>query len=141
MDAPHLPPFHESLPAKLRLIFAALDDHPPRLDTRVVKALRLFQSQLAKPWYLTELASVVNVCERQLERLFQEELHLTPLQCLTHLRLAQAASLLFTTKLEIKEICEQVGYHDASQFSAAFKRLFGQTPRKYRQQVTKRIQI
>lgn len=141
MDAPHLPSFHESLPVKLRTLLAALDDHPPRLDTRVVKALRLFRSQLVKPWYLEELASVVCVCERQLERLFRQELQLTPLQCLNHLRLAHAAFLLATTKLEIKEICEQVGFHDASQFSTAFKHIFGQTPRQYRQQVTKRIQI
>jgi transcriptional regulator GlxA family with amidase domain len=105
---------------------------PTQLDLRVQQVMQLLQENIAKPYYLKELAAAVNLSPRQLERLFQREIQFTPLQYLKRLRLAQAANLLCTTDRDIKEIRLEVGYNDARQFGADFKRHFGCPPRQYR---------
>jgi transcriptional regulator GlxA family with amidase domain len=103
-----------------------------QLDRRVQHVIERFQADLAKPYYLKELAAIIHLSPRQLERLFQQETKSTPLQYLKRLRLEQAANLLLTTDKDIKEIRLLVGYKDASQFGADFKRLFGCTPQQFR---------
>jgi AraC-like DNA-binding protein len=76
----------------------------------------------------------VNLCPKQLTRLFQQQTGFTPLQYLKRLRLEEAKDLLADFTLSIQEVLHQVGYENASQFSADFKRVFGCTPRQYRQQ-------
>ncbi len=105
-----------------------------RLDARLQQVIERFLADLSQPYYLKELAAAVQLCPRQLGRLFQQEIHFTPLQYLKRLRLEKAAELLRTTDDGIKEICGQIGCEDISQFGAAFKRVFGRTPRQYRQQ-------
>lgn len=51
---------------------------------------------------------------------------------LRELRMGQAAKALAETSASVGEIAAAVGYENASKFSAAFKRVFGETPLEYR---------
>lgn len=102
-------------------------------DWRVQKVVQHLLEDLCQPHYLDDLATVTNLCPKQLTRLFQQQTGLTPLQYLKRLRLKEAKDLLTDLTLSIQEVLQQVGYENASQFSADFKHAFGRTPRQYRQ--------
>ena len=53
---------------------------------------------------------------------------------LKEFKLKQAARLLAETKLQLNDICGQIGYSDTSQFISSFKEMYGITPLKYRRQ-------
>jgi len=48
-------------------------------------------------------------------------------------RMLRAAELLLTSSHSILQIAEQVGYLDSNNFSTAFKKTMGKSPRQYRQ--------
>ena len=54
---------------------------------------------------------------------------------LTNLRLQKAVELLKTTDEKTYIIAEMVGYADQNYFSYVFKKKYGVSPSKYRQQV------
>jgi AraC-like DNA-binding protein len=58
-----------------------------------------------------------------------------PAKFLKSLRMQQAATLLTTTFLSVKEIVRQVGLTDESHFVRDFKRIYGMTPSEYRNSV------
>jgi transcriptional regulator GlxA family with amidase domain len=105
-----------------------------KLDRSIRKVIQLFQADLSRTPSLQEMAETAQVCPRQVERLFRKQTQLTPLQYLKRLRLEQAANLLVTEDWDVKKIGLEVGYKDASQFSAEFKRLYGKTPCQHREQ-------
>ncbi len=47
-------------------------------------------------------------------------------------KLQQAANMLKDTGMKVEQICEAVGYQDASQFARAFKKVYALTPKEYR---------
>jgi transcriptional regulator GlxA family with amidase domain len=49
-----------------------------------------------------------------------------------NLRLEQARHLLQTTQMSVSEIGYRCGFEDATSFSRAFKRSFGQSPTQYK---------
>lgn len=51
---------------------------------------------------------------------------------LRQIRMENAAELLTDTQLKIEQICENVGYHDATQFIKTFKKYYGTTPLRFR---------
>ncbi|MFN7928344.1 MAG: AraC family transcriptional regulator [Blastocatellia bacterium] len=104
-------------------------------DWRVQKVIKRLLNNLHQPHYRDNLAETVSLCPKQLTRVFRQQTGFTPLQYLKRLRLEEAKDLLADFTLSIQEVLQQVGYENASQFSADFKHAFGRTPRQYRQLV------
>jgi AraC-like DNA-binding protein len=52
-------------------------------------------------------------------------------------RMAKARELLVTTTLNITEVMQQSGFNDSANFSKAFKKLTGKSPRQYREDLKK----
>lgn len=48
------------------------------------------------------------------------------------IKMENAATLLTDTDMKVEQICDSVGYSDATQFIKTFKAYFGTTPLKYR---------
>lgn len=51
---------------------------------------------------------------------------------LHQIRMEHAAQLLADTNLKVDQVCENVGYHDTTQFIKSFKKFYGTTPLRYR---------
>tara|TARA_B100000683_G_C12395648_1_gene517462 strand:+ start:740 stop:961 length:222 start_codon:yes stop_codon:yes gene_type:complete len=49
------------------------------------------------------------------------------------MRMHKAAAMLTNTKLSVSDIAQRVSYQDVSRFGQHFKRQYGLTPLKYRQ--------
>ena len=79
-----------------------------------------------------DLARHVGLSERQLRRRFQDAYGKTPRRYLSERRLRQAADMLRTTRLGIKQIAAELGAPSLPAFRREFTRLFGVTPLAFR---------
>jgi AraC-like DNA-binding protein len=57
---------------------------------------------------------------------------LTPLQCITEVRLKNASRLLRTTKIAIDQVGHQCGFENGSAFIRLFRSKFLKTPQQFR---------
>ena len=81
---------------------------------------------------LDDLAAVAHVSKYHLVRTFKASTGFPPHAYLQQIRLRQASSLLRQTSASVTQIANESGYHSASQFAAAFRRHYGQSPARYR---------
>lgn len=79
---------------------------------------------------LGDLAQAVNVDPAYLCRLFARFDHQSPYQRLLQLKMSYAAGRL-TQGLLVKQAAREVGFADPFQFSRAFRRVLGYSPRKF----------
>lgn len=79
------------------------------------------------------LAARLGIGERQLRRLFVEELGVSPLQIESTRRLLFAKQLLSETALPVTEIALAAGYSSLRRFNAAFLAAYGLAPSRLRQ--------
>jgi transcriptional regulator GlxA family with amidase domain len=84
------------------------------------------------PQTVGELARAVRLSPAHLQRLFKQETGVHISDLLSESRLRNAAQLLATTDMEIKEVAYLAGYQHHSSFVRAFQRRFGQSPKAYR---------
>ena len=80
-----------------------------------------------------EIAEAANVTPQYLCRLFQSNLHMTPIAYLNTVRINEAKRLLASTSLPIQTIGEKVGFLSPHYFSHTFQKLEGVTATKYRE--------
>lgn len=66
-------------------------------------------------------------------RLFKRFEHCSPYQFLIRRRMHYAAELLSDPKRLVKQVSRRLGFTDATQFSRAFKRVHGISPRRFQQ--------
>ncbi|MEJ6003013.1 GlxA family transcriptional regulator [Paucibacter soli] len=98
------------------------------------EALALMEANLAEPLPTEEVARLVGVSRRQLERLFKQYLDALPSRYYVELRLQRARRLLQQSSQSILQIGLSCGFSSGPHFSNAYKSLFGNTPRDERSQ-------
>lgn len=81
---------------------------------------------------LGELASSCKISRSRLSLLFKQQTGDTVKQYRRNHRLEEAARMLATTQMSIKEISYHVGYQHTSSFVRAFRNEFKLSPRHYR---------
>ena len=110
----------------LRLLIGA--DQP-----KLTEAVELMESNLEELLNLDDLASLIGVSRRQLERLFNKYLGCVPRRYYLDLRLKKARQLLLQTPGSVSEIAIACGFVTASHFSKSYREMFGLSPREERQ--------
>ncbi|WIT11620.1 helix-turn-helix domain-containing protein [Paucibacter sediminis] len=101
---------------------------------KLAEALALMEANLAEPLPTEEVARLVGVSRRQLERLFKQYLDALPSRYYVELRLQRARRLLQQSSQSILQIGLSCGFSSGPHFSHAYKSLFGNTPRDERSQ-------
>jgi transcriptional regulator GlxA family with amidase domain len=109
----------------LRLRLGVTDEH-------LLKVLRAMEANLEAPLKRAELAGLVGISLRQLERLFLHQLGRGVHQHYRSLRLDRARHLLRETSLPVLDVALATGFSSASQFSRAYRLTFGEAPSKSR---------
>lgn len=99
---------------------------------KLAEALALMEANLAEPLPTEEVAQLVGVSRRQLERLFKQHLDTLPSRHYLALRLARAQRLLQQSSQSILQIGLSCGFSSGPHFSNAYKSHFGHTPRDER---------
>ena len=104
------------------------------MDVRIQILTSLIQREFYRDFHTEGLAHVVNLSPSRLRHLFKHDTGQTLGQYLTCTRMQHARVLLETTHLRVKEVMNQVGISDCSHFARDFKKLYGLSPARYRQQ-------
>lgn len=99
---------------------------------RVKRVIELMEGDPSRSFTLGKMAESVNLSAPYFCYLFKTITGVPPAKYLKSLRMQQAALLLTTTFLSVKEIVRRVGLTDESHFVRDFKRLYGMTPSEYR---------
>lgn len=105
-----------------------------RLGTRnrhLLKAVSFLEQSIEEPFSIDEYAEKIGVSRRQIERLFQKNLGVTPLQYLNNLRLQHGRALLSETDMSVLDTAIACGYGSSSHFSKSFRKKFGISPHKF----------
>ncbi|SIS45478.1 GlxA family transcriptional regulator [Neptunomonas antarctica] len=95
--------------------------------------LALMHTNIDEPLHLEELAALVSLSRRQIERMFQTYLETSPSRYYLELRLSYARRLLQQSNESIINISLACGFISTSHFSHCFKDYFGIPPSATRQ--------
>ncbi len=106
-------------------------------DPFLTKALVAMHNAPEKNWTINQLAEVAGMSRSSFAQRFKDVVSMPPLTYLIDYRLRLAARYLRLQQNSISRISEIVGYASDSTFSQAFKRVYGVSPKAYRQQYQK----
>ena len=96
---------------------------------------RYLQEHLGEPISVATLASVARLSRYHFGRAFKVSFGSSPHRFHVQLRLERAKEILSTSPVSVTQIALDVGFHETSSFSAAFRRVTGLTPTQYRHSV------
>ncbi len=99
---------------------------------KLKEAVALMQSNIEEPLATDDIAQLVGVSRRQLERLFKQHLDSLPSRYYTELRLNRARQLLQQSSQSILQVGLGCGFSSGGHFSSAYRARFGVTPREQR---------
>lgn len=105
-------------------------------DSRVRRAMLMIERQLLQPLAVVAIAQEIGTTSRQLSRLFDRELGLSPTAFRDQLRLYRARALVRETRQPMTQIAGECGFADAAHFSRRYRRLFDTTPSADRRSMT-----
>ena len=94
--------------------------------------LEYIQKNYQKTIRLKDISTITHMSISRLSVLFKEKTGESFTQYLIDYRMAKACELLTSTKKQMKEISNLVGYDDYSQFVKMFRKVIGVTPQEYR---------
>ncbi len=101
-------------------------------NTNVLTTIDIMRNHLADPLDLSQLAQLNELSARQLTRLFQNHLKMSPMEFYRNLRLEKARDLLDKSSLNITDIAFATGFNQLPHFSRAFTLQFGKSPSQTR---------
>ena len=98
-----------------------------------IKAMMVYiHEHFQEPISVEQLAETVHISKRACFRLFQENLHMTPVEYMRSCRLQRACQMLAEGKEPITQIAYSCGLGSSSYFGKVFRERFGCTPAQYR---------
>ena len=109
-------------------------------DPYLAKAIIAMHDSPGRSWTINKLAEIAGMSRSSFAQRFKDVVGMPPLTYLIDYRLRLAARYLRLQQNSISRISELVGYASDSTFSQAFKRVYGVSPKVYRQQHQKQAQ-
>jgi transcriptional regulator GlxA family with amidase domain len=113
------------------------ENHPQHVHLRakvglthenLIEAAALMAANIEEPLPMDEVARLVGVSRRQIERLFKRYVGVAPTKYYLDLRLNKARELLQQTSMSIMEISIACGFVSNPHFSHCYRKLFGHAP-------------
>lgn len=132
-DAVKADPFGNSARSYCFLMeLAALTAFEENQDPAFMRAVAIMESNFQEDLQIPMIASHVGVSGSTLRRMFQHELHCSPLEYLNSVRMKFAVEKLRHTGLRIKEIAIMSGFPSPARFCNVFMEKFHVTPGEFR---------
>lgn len=110
-------------------------------DPRIAPAVRLMHGNPAKNWQLTELAKAAAMSRTAFAVYFKSIAGVAPLTYLTEWRMRLAEKALRDSNKPLVVVASSLGYTSESAFSTAFKRVTGNAPKRYRNQMQRKSRL
>jgi two-component system response regulator YesN len=99
----------------------------------ILKSIDYIRNNYMKKLTLDEVAASVYLSPSYFSKIFKEEMDMNFNTYLNHIRIQMSKKLLADTSISIVDISNIVGFEDQSYFSKVFKKITGQSPKKYRE--------
>ncbi len=97
-------------------------------NSKLLLAIEIMRNNLEDPLPPSEVARVVGMSTRQLERLFSKYMGTSPKKYYLGLRLEKARNLLSQTDMSLMDICVLCGFRAPSHFSKTYRKAYGVAP-------------
>ncbi|RQR30185.1 MULTISPECIES: GlxA family transcriptional regulator [unclassified Burkholderia] len=110
---------HQPIPVGARLESARAE---------LVEAVKLMEANVEEPLSFDEIARLVGLSARQMQRVFKEYLNASPRKYYLSVRLKHAQGLLRAGNDFIAHVSSRCGFPSACSFSKAYRREFGHAP-------------
>ncbi|MBH9661727.1 GlxA family transcriptional regulator [Burkholderia multivorans] len=94
----------------------------------LVEAVKLMETNVEEPLSFPEIARLVGLSARQLQRVFKEYLNVSPRDYYRSVRLRHARALLRRGNDLVGDVSARCGFSSASTFSKAYRKEFGHAP-------------
>ena len=105
------------------------------LNPLVARAVRIFSQHIAEPIPISDVAGMIGVTPRHMERSFKNSAGLNPTQYYRKLRMEAARQIVCYTNDRIADIAGSVGYSSLQTFTKHYRNAFGLTPKEDRNQI------
>jgi AraC family transcriptional regulator, L-arginine-responsive activator len=99
---------------------------------KLTEAVSLMEANIQEPLPAEEIARLVGISRRQLERLFKQYLDSLPSRYYLEMRLSRARHLLQHTSMSILQVGLACGFSSGPHFSSAYRARYDITPREQR---------
>ena len=110
-------------------------------DKRLVPVLQLMHGDPGRVWQLRELAQAASMSRATFAAYFKTVAGMSPLSYLTKWRMHLAQRALLESRMHVNVLARSLGYTSESAFSNAFRRIVGCSPKDFRQQAAKDVEI
>ena len=87
---------------------------------------------------IASLAEAASISVSTLERLFRDHMDTTPRKFMLQVKMSAACDWLMNTEMHVKEIATGLGYEEHANFTRAFTKTMGMSPRAYQKFYKKR---
>ena len=101
-------------------------------DFYIKEALNYIEQNFQNDITVEGIATFCGLNRTYFGRIFKETVGKSPQQFLLNYRMAKAAELLKLTTLSVRDVGNAVGYPNQLHFSRAFKNVYGESPREWR---------
>jgi len=132
-------------PGVLNSILSAVDRILHRIGVdepssgRLSAVWRAVDNRLGHPWTLEEIAHLAGLSAERLRQISQVETQKSPLAYVHFLRMQRSCTLLLDVRKKISTVAFDVGYSNADAFTTAFRKVFGQSPKAFRNEALARL--
>ena len=96
------------------------------------QAVSLIESSLNDPLSLDDISGAIKISSRQLSRLFERAMGMTPHRYATTRRVDRAKTVLLSNRMTVGESAEMLGFSGLATFSRWFTQHAGMTPTAFR---------
>ncbi|RZF90172.1 AraC family transcriptional regulator [Pseudoalteromonas sp. CO302Y] len=108
--------------------------HQPKVKGQLLELKKFIQSHPSETHNIADLAARVNMTISTLQRQFKQQFSLTVFEYIHKVRMVNAYLAIKASERRITQIAGDVGYDNAGNFATAFRRHFGMSPSKLRDQ-------
>lgn len=117
--------------------FAMFQGQKNHTDEAIKKAQDYIEQNISEKISVEELANVVSLGKRSLERRFKLATNNTVLEYIQRVKIESAKRSFENSRKNINEVMFDVGYTDTKAFRSTFKKITGLTPVEYRNKYNK----
>jgi transcriptional regulator GlxA family with amidase domain len=118
------------------IIFSGQKDHE---DEPILKAQVFIEGNFQNKITVDELASMISLSRRNLERRFKKATSNTVVEYIQRVKIEAAKMSLEVSRENVNEVMYKVGYNDTKAFRTTFKKITGLSPLQYRSKYNREI--